>query len=171
MVSRRFTHSQIRLRLSSEDCSTALKWPIWITSYKENTDSLASEIAESLMFWLYRLGEYLKPILDDLSFIQFEIELVINKELRNGREFIVKSMKLTDVNIKWTIDAPKLQLHIPYEFMYLIARADNVGEKMLLKVAINGLVAYVHAAAGEINLTEEMVEKWSKLLCNLAMQK
>ena len=135
------------------------KMPIWITNYQKDTDLLAPEIAEALLFWLYRLEPFLSPELNKQNFVQFEIELIIDERMLNGNEFIVKTVEPTSVEIAISIDPPKLQVHIPYDFMYLTGRTDNIGEKMLVKAAINGLINYIKEAGKNIELTAEQIDE------------
>lgn len=133
--------------------------PVWVTNYQANSNLLAPEIGEAIMFWLYRLAPELSPVFEELGFVQFEIELVINEQMLNGSEFIVKTVEPDEVNVYFAIEPPKLQLQVPYDLIYLMAKPDNAGEKMLVKAVLNGLVAYVHAAGKEINLTSLAIEK------------
>nr|WP_199768697.1 SEC-C metal-binding domain-containing protein [Sphingobacterium sp. HMA12] len=135
------------------------RMPIWITNYQKDTDSLAPEIAEAILFWLYRLEPFLSPELNKQNFVQFEIELIIDERMLNGNEFIVKTVEPTSVEIATSIDPPKLQVYIPYDFMYLTGRSDNIGEKMLVKAALNGLVNYIREAGKEIKLTTEQIDE------------
>ncbi|MGF7073890.1 hypothetical protein [Mucilaginibacter sp. 3215] len=138
------------------DC---FKIPVWVTNYQADPELLVKEIADALMFWLFRLVDDLAPAIDEQKFVQFEMELIVDEQILNGREFIVKTVEPDDIAITTTIAAPKLQLHIPYEFIYLTARPDNTGEKMLVKAALNGLVDYIREAGGKINLTPQEIEE------------
>ncbi|MEO3402950.1 SEC-C domain-containing protein [Mucilaginibacter sp. CAU 1740] len=135
------------------------KIPIWVTNYQENSDLLAPEIGEAIMFWLYRLAPELSAALNDLRFVQFEVELVIDDQMLNGSEFLVKTVEPDAINISFAIEPPKLQLQVPYDLIYLMARPDNAGEKMLVKAVLNGLVEYIHAAGKEINLNAASIEQ------------
>jgi hypothetical protein len=135
------------------------KMPIWVTNYQKDTDLLAPEIAEALLFWLYRLEPLLSPELNKQNFVQFEIELIIDVRMLNGNEFIVKTVEPTSVEIVTSIVPPKMQVHIPYDFMYLTGRTDNIGEKMMVKAALNGLVNYIREAGKEIELTAEQIDE------------
>ncbi|MFC3560208.1 YecA family protein [Pedobacter jamesrossensis] len=134
------------------------KMPIWVTNYQKDTDLLAPEITEALLFWLYRLEPLLSPELNKQNIVQFEIELIIDERMLNGNEFIVKTVEPTSVEIVTSIVPPKIRVHIPYDFMYLTGRTDNIGEKMMVKAALNGLVNYIREAGKEIDLTAEQID-------------
>ena len=137
----------------------SFKMPIWITNYQENTNLLVNEVAEALMFWLYRSEEFLSPILEDLSLVQFEIELLVDENMFNGSEFIIKTVDPEAVIIEIRVNAPKIQISIPHEFIYLMARSDNEGEKMLLRAVLQGMVYYVNEAKREIKMNSEIIEQ------------
>ncbi|MGE6221195.1 YecA family protein [Nubsella zeaxanthinifaciens] len=134
------------------------KMPIWVTNYQKDPNLLASEIAEALLFWLYRLEPHLSPELNKHSLVQLELELIIDEGLLNGNTFVIKTVEPSDVKITTSIVPPKLRLHIPYDFMYLTGRTDNIGEKMLVKAALHGLIDYFGKAGKEFVLTAEQIE-------------
>lgn len=134
------------------------KMPIWITNYQKDGGLLVSEFAEAIMFWLFRLQSDLVDYINSHDLIQFEIELIIDEKFINGVEFEIKDIEPESVEFNITIAPPKIQIFVPTNFLYLIARNDNLGEKMLVKAVLKGIVQYITAAGKQILLTDEDID-------------
>lgn len=133
------------------------KMPIWITNYaNQQNNSFSKFVCEGVAFWLHRLNEHLKPIFESLHFIQFEIEIIVNKSTSTGVEIVQIDDDAILIEIK--IEAPRIRLFIPAEFMQLVRRSDNYADKLLMKAVLNGIIEYVKEAKGIVLLTAETVE-------------
>lgn len=137
------------------------KMPIWVTNYQShNTDesTQAEPICEAVAYWLQRMEKSLKPVLDSFGFFQFEIEIVISEDLLKAEDYEIKDVPKESVIISVKIDAPKIKLHIPYDFLYMARRPDNTADKLLMKAALKGIVNYVTEAGKLIDLADEQIE-------------
>lgn len=133
------------------------KMPIWITNYADQeNNSFSKFVCEGVAFWLHKLKEYLRPIFEALHFIQFEIEVIVDKNTSTGIE---KTQIVVDaISIEIKIEAPRIQLYVPAEFMQLVRRSDNYADKLLMEAVLNGIIEYVKEAKGTYLLTEGTVE-------------
>ncbi len=149
-------HSDFRLVIES------YKMPIWITNYqskKINDSTWAHYMCEAAAFWLHKMQADLSEIINELSLIQFEIEIILDAGLLTEEEFIIKEIDTNNVEIAMEIDAPKVKLHIPYEFLYVVCLADNSADKLLMRAVLNGIIMYVQASGRSINLNSEQAKQ------------
>lgn len=138
------------------------KMPIWINNYhtpEKDEESLPKYLCEGVAFWLHKMKDSLTPILESLTFIQFEIEIVIDEKLNTIQEYDEAEQDIEKVAIEIKIDAPKIKIFIPFEFMYLVRRSDNYADKLLMKAVLNGLVKYVDEAKDTILLTDNFINE------------
>jgi hypothetical protein len=142
------------------------KMPIWVInrySAESGSSDFAKSISEGIAFWLHKMREDIKPVLDSLNFIQFEIEAVVDERLQRKVEFKEEELNSIEANLGFEIQPPTIQIYIPYGFLVLVRRADNYADKLLMLTVIEGLVAYVKEAKDRILITkqgiQEMVEK------------
>lgn len=138
------------------------KMPIWVTNYQIDSateSTWAEPICEAVAYWFQRMEEALKPILNSFGFFQFEIEIVISEDLLKAEEYEIKDVSKDSILISVEIDAPKIKLHIPYDFLYMVRLADNTADKLLMKAALKGIVSYVTEAGKSIDLTDDRIER------------
>jgi hypothetical protein len=138
------------------------KMPIWVTNYQaDNSEesTWAEPICEAVAYWLQRTEERLKPIINVFRFFQFEIEIVVSEELLRAKEYEVKEIDIENVSLDIEIDAPKIKLHIPFDFLYIVRLPNNNADKLLMKAALKGIAKYVVESGKEIDLTEEQIEE------------
>jgi hypothetical protein len=135
------------------------RMPVWVCNEQVPVgDSWAHDICEAVIYWLYKMGDDLSGKLKDLSLIQFLIQIEVDSSLLKGGDFIVKSIDTDSVKIVVDIVPPKIFLKIPYDFLYVAGRADNLADQMLLKAALNGIVDYAAAAGHPINLSAAEID-------------
>ncbi len=138
------------------------KMPIWVTNYqkeKGKDTSFAKIICEAIAYWMKRMEPLLKPILEPLKFIQLELEVVVNEKLLNDTEFEIKEVDFKSIFITSEISAPRIRMHIPYEFLYLVRNPNNEADKFLVRGALQGVVAYSTEAKKTIELSEERISE------------
>lgn len=142
------------------------KMPIWVInrySEERGSSAFAKSICEGTAFWLHKMRDDLKPVLDALTFIQFEIEAVVDERLQRMVEFNEEELNAKEANLGINIQPSTIQIHIPFEFFFLVRRADNYADKLLMLAVLKGLIAYVKEAKDKILITEQdaeaMVEK------------
>lgn len=70
-----------------------------------------------------------------------------------AEKFIIQEIDTDSVEITIEIDAPKIKLHIPYDFLYVVWLADNSADKLLMTAVLNGIIQYVQASGRSINLS------------------
>ena len=144
-------------RIVIEDYS----FPIWVTNYQRenNEDNTWGEIiCEAIAYWLQKMSAPLKEVFAAITLIQFEIEIVIDHGLLEAREFEIKEVSSSTVIIKTEVTPPKLRLHIPFDFMYLVRNPDNEADKILLRAALKGIGEYTSEAGKPINLSDKKIE-------------
>ena len=136
--------------------------PIWITHYPstQGTDpTWAKYVCEGIAFWLFRMKEYLQPVLQPLTFIQFEIEVIVDEELLNASQYEEKEVLPEDITITLQVEAPRIQVGVPFDFLYLVRRADNAADKVLMTAVLKGLRLYVQTAGSDIDLPDESIQQ------------
>lgn len=121
------------------------KMPIWITSpqTKAGKESWASYACEAVAFWLNRMAVPLAPYLDEQSLIQFEVEVTVADELMNAKQFEIKEVDTNSLRLGVEINAPRIRISIPFEYLYAVMRPDNLADKMLMESVLEGIVAYI----------------------------
>jgi len=137
------------------------KLPIWITNYQSNQEkdvTLAKHICEAIAYWLQKMELFLEPILDKSRLVQLEIEVIIDKALLEAKEYEIKDVPKENISIDFKVDAPKVKLYIPFDFLYLIRLPDNSADKLLLEAALKGILAYTSEAGKPIDLSEEKIK-------------
>ena len=138
------------------------KMPIWVTNYQSQNKSyrgLTEPICEAVAYWLQRMETALKSHLEPLKAVQFEIEIVVDETLLKIREYEIKDIPKDSVFVAIEINAPKIKLHIPYDFLYIIRLPDNSADKLLMKAVLKGIVAYTTEAGKPVDLTEEQINQ------------
>lgn len=128
------------------------KMPIWITSIIDNNE-WAKFTCEGIAFWLNKMGTVLSPVLNKLTYLQFEFNIIIDKKLKQQIEFENVEIDITTVKFKIDIKPPVIEIFVPYEFLYLVQRKDNLADKTLMKTVLDGLAAYLVEARQEVILT------------------
>lgn len=95
------------------------KMPVWITSNQSNakSESFGSYISEAVAFWLNKMEAELAPFLNKQSFIQFELDIVLDEKLIKAEEFEIKNFIVDEIRIGCEVKAPVIQLSIPFEFI------------------------------------------------------
>jgi hypothetical protein len=134
--------------------------PIWVSnnqSTAEATDNWSHSICEAVCFWLYQMRDELNEVMAKVKFIQFEIELVLDQDLLEKDEYIKQSVDLNLIEIKRNVAPPKIQLHIPYYFMYLVMLPDNRADRLLMEAVLKGLLEYTTGAGHPLILTNERI--------------
>ncbi|MEO6729657.1 MAG: SEC-C domain-containing protein [Ferruginibacter sp.] len=128
------------------------KMPIWITSIIDDNE-WAKFTCEGIAFWLNKMETVLSPVLNKLTYLQFEFNIIIDKKLRQQIEFENVEIDITAVKFKIDIKPPIIEIFVPYEFLYLVQRRDNLSDKTLMKTVLEGLVSYLVEARQEVILT------------------
>ena len=138
------------------------KMPIWITNYQNEIDvnGWASHACEAVAFWLHKMQKHLSPILNMLGFIQFELEIIVDKKLLTSDEYEIKDFPLEQIEIKIEIVPLRIKLNIPFEILYLIKLPNNEADKRLMKAALHSIKKYVEEASGkESELSEGIINE------------
>lgn len=137
------------------------KMPIWITNNqtKVNKESLATFACEAIAFWLNKMKDLLTPFFNKQGFIQFEIEIVVDQKLLDAEEFEIKEVKPENIKLDCEVVAPTIKLTIPFEFLYAIRLPDNTADKILMRVALNGLALYIQTAGKTTELNETIINE------------
>lgn len=149
-------HRDFRLAIES------YKMPIWITNYqskKASESTWAHYLCEAVAFWLHKMQQDLAEPINELTLVQFEIEIILDEGLLTAEEFTIKEVDAKSVEIRIEIDAPKIRLHIPYEFLYVVRLADNSADKLLMKAVLSGIIQYTAASKRAINLSNEQANQ------------
>jgi hypothetical protein len=136
------------------------KMPIWITnihpSQKDN-ETWSKILCEGVAFWLIKMQAELKEILATVTLIQFEIEIITASNLNTNLLFKETDPDIEKITIDIKIEAPRIQITIPFDFMFLVRRPDNYADKALMKAILNGIVLYVKEAKGTILLDTALI--------------
>lgn len=135
-------------------------FPIWVTNYQaEVTEDItwAKIICEAIAYWLQKMAYSLKKIFETVTLVQFEIEVVIDQKLLEANDYEIKDVTPETIQIRIEIAAPKIKLHIPFDFMYLVRNPDNSADKVLLKAALKGIIEYTTEAGKPIDLSEDKI--------------
>jgi hypothetical protein len=142
------------------------RMPVWVTNYqakKKGDSSWAHHICEATAFWLMKMESHLKPALENISLVQLEIEIIVDENLLQAENFEIKDMPIDAIEITIEIDAPKIKLKIPFEFLYAVRLADNTADKLLMRAALQGIVSYIEEAGKkidfDINRIGEIIEE------------
>lgn len=149
-------HGDFRLVIES------YKMPIWITNYqskKTSETTWAHYLCEAVAFWLHKMKQDLAQSINELTLVQFEIEIILDVGLLKAEEFTVKEVDTDSVEIRIEIDAPRIRLHIPYEFLYVVWLADNSADKLLMRAVLHGIIQYTEASKREVNLSREQANQ------------
>ncbi len=135
--------------------------PIWVVNQQKlaERNGWAEILCESVAFWLHKMKEHLSAVLDALTFVAFEIDIVLEDRLLTTSEYERKSVEPVSVKINCTVDAPRIKIEVPFDFIYLVKRPDNIADKMLMEAVLNGLVLYVHTAKGRILLDQVEINR------------
>lgn len=138
------------------------KMPFWITNYqakKRGDASWANHICEAIAFWFMKMEKHLKPVLENISLVQMEIEIIVEEKLMEAENFEIKDVPADAINIATEIDAPKIKLKIPFDFLYAVRLADNTADKLLMRAALQGIVNYIKEAGKIIDLDKKKIEE------------
>jgi hypothetical protein len=135
------------------------KMPIWITSgqSKAKGESMGGFICEAVAFWLNKMQRTLTLFLDKQSFIQFELDIVLDEKLLEAEEFEIIDFNIEYIKIACEVVAPVIKLTIPFEFIYAIFLPDNTADKILMTAVLNGIELYIKTAGKDTELTDETV--------------
>lgn len=132
------------------------KMPVWITAEVEDNE-WAKFSCEGVAFWLNRMAAELSSVFDKLTFLQFEFKFIIDKSLRQTIEFKTAYPKNFSVDFKIVINAPVIEITVPFEFLYLVQRKDNAADKTIMKAVLDGFVLYVAEASKKTLLSSEEI--------------
>lgn len=138
------------------------KMPVWITNYqakKRGDTSWAHHICEAIAFWFMKMEKHLKPALENVSLVQMEIEVIVDKNLLEAENFEIKDVPVDAINIDIKVDAPKIKLIIPFDFLYAVRLADNTADKLLMRSALQGIIDYIEEAGKTIDLDESKIKE------------
>jgi len=137
------------------------KMPIWITSRqtRRNQSTWGAFACDAVAFWLYKMEPLLRPYLEKIGIIQFEINLVVDERLLGAKEYEVKSVATEDVLIDVKIIAPRIDIFVPFEFIYPLQSPDNVADKLLISAVLKGLNKYVEASGHSLGLDKQRIEE------------
>lgn len=134
--------------------------PVWVSNYqKKAKDYWTADLCECVVYWLYKMRDDLAPLLAEVKLIHLEIELKIDVRLLKGRDFIVKTIDTAQVEVKSSVVPPRIVLDVPYDFMYVAGRADNLPDKLLVKAALNGMVAYIRDSGAKTALNQTEIDR------------
>jgi hypothetical protein len=133
--------------------------PIWIISKSKTPrkNNHLKYLCEGIAFWLYKMESYLRPILAILTFVQFDIDAVVEEHVESDLGFKKMDVHHEENIFKITINAPTIQISIPPQFLALVTRPDNVADKLLMKSVLHGLVKYVEEEKGQIVMSEAAI--------------
>ncbi|TDH18272.1 hypothetical protein EXU57_24010 [Segetibacter sp. 3557_3] len=137
------------------------KMPIWIInrySQEKGSSYFAKLICEGIAFWLQKMEIDLKPALETLSFVQYEVEAIVDERLQDLIQYEEAQANEQDVRLGITIEPPAIQIHIPYEFISLVRRTDNYADKLLMRTVLSGIMNYIKEAKDRVLLTEHDIE-------------
>jgi len=137
------------------------RMPIWVINYQAksmNNTTWADHACEAIAFWFQKLEPALQPIFESLSLMQFEIEVIADEKLLNGVDFEIKKVDFNSIEIRIEIEAPKIKLYIPYDFIYLIQASDNMADKKLMSAALHGIADYIRKAGKESSLNSDVID-------------
>jgi hypothetical protein len=135
------------------------KMPVWVGNHQQtNGDSWAKDMCEAVAYWLYKIRADLAGKLESLSLVQFDLQIEVDERLLKGGDFVVQAIDTDSVAIEVEVVAPKIILRVPYDFLYVAGRSDNLADQMLVKAALKGIVNYTEAAGRPISLAGAEIE-------------
>lgn len=143
----------------------SFKMPVWITSpqTKAGEKSWATYVCEAVAFWLNKMEPMLAPYLNKLRLVQFEIEIMVADELLNTEEFEIKEVDINNVKPDIKIEAPRIRVSLPFDYLYAVMLPDNRADKILMMSVLQGLVDYITASGNSTalntNIIDDIVEK------------
>ena len=135
------------------------RMPIWITSpqTKSSKESWATYACEAVAFWLNKMEPLLSPYVNEQKLIQFEIEIIAANELLNAEQFEIKEVDIAQVELGIEIDAPRIRISIPFDYLYVVMLPDNRADKILITAALQGVLKYIKASGNSTTLTEDLI--------------
>lgn len=135
------------------------KMPVWITSpqTKSGKESWATYACEAVAFWLNKMEPLLAPYLNKQRLIQFEIEIVVADELLNAEQFELKTVDVSQIKIGIEIDAPRIRIWIPFDYLYAVMLPDNRADKILMTAVLQGFVEYIKVSGNNSPLTNDLI--------------
>lgn len=137
------------------------KIPIWITcpQVTDEEENLSVYFCEAVAFWLNKMTDLLAPYINQQDFVSFEIEFDIDEKLLNGTEYELKTVEIDLINFTSEIKNAILRIKVPSDFLYAGISPDNIADKLLMKVVLNGLVNFIKAAGRTTELSSEIIEE------------
>ncbi len=140
------------------------KMPVWIInrySNKEDKEDWAKYLCEGIAFWLHKMKDHLQPVLEKLTLVQFEIEVIAESIHDVDPDPAVEETDqgIEDIELEIMIDVPRIQIIIPTSFINLVRRPDNYADKVLMKAVLDGIVKYVKEANDNIIITKEQIKE------------
>jgi hypothetical protein len=135
------------------------KMPIWIINQQAlaKKNGWAGFMCEAIAFWLHKMEKHLSNAINQLTFIAFELDLVVEDKLLTAQEYERKEVRMDEVEIKYTVEAPRMKIEIPFDFLYLIKHPNNSADRLLMKSVLNGLIKYVNTAGKTIALDQDQI--------------
>lgn len=137
------------------------KMPIWVvnrqSTYRE--ENWSTYVSEAVVFWLYKMQAKLSPFFAELSFVSFEFEIIVDENLVNAGEFEIKAIDVDSIELSLNFKPGKIEVHIPFDYIYAVAKSDNSADKILMRSILTGLVMYVRNAGKEIQLDESIINQ------------
>lgn len=143
------------------------KMPVWITSpqTKSEKESWAIFACEAIAFWLNKMEPLLASYINEQKLIQFEIEIEASDELLNAKQFEKKSVDVNQIKLGIKIEAQRILISIPFDYLYVVMLPDNRADKILMTAVLQGFVKYIRASGITTTLnTDRIVEIVEKTL-------
>ncbi|MCO5240538.1 MAG: SEC-C metal-binding domain-containing protein [Chitinophagaceae bacterium] len=137
------------------------KMPIWVINQqtKPSRESWGTYVCEAVAFWLNKMEPLLAPYLNKQTFIQFELEIVVDEQLMEARQFEIKSVPLEDIKLIIEINAPTIRIIMPFEYIYAVMLSDNRADRILMDAVLNGIVNYIKAAGTNTELNSDIIDE------------
>lgn len=136
------------------------KMPIWVCNYdtkEKKSTTWAEIICEAVAFWLQKMHTHLVGVLSVSTLVQFEIEILVDPSLENAIEYEIKDIDPESVVISVSVDAPKIKVAIPFEFLYLAKLPDNTADRMLMVAVLKGIRQYTTKGGKPITLSDTQI--------------
>ncbi len=137
------------------------KMPVWIITKqaKHDEENMATWVCEAIAFWLNKMESFLTPYINELRFVQFEIEVSVAEELLSDDLFEIKAVSVEDIKLDIKVVVPRISITVPAKYQYAVMRPDNIADKMLMKAVLQGVISYIQSAGGKTELNDNIIDK------------
>jgi hypothetical protein len=137
------------------------KMPVWITSpqTKAGKESLATYACEAVAFWFNKMESLLASYLNEQRLIQFEVEIIVAKELMKAEQFEIKDVDVNEIKLGVEIITPRIRVSMPFDYLCAVMLPDNRADKMLMRSVLQGIVDYIIASGKSTALNADIINR------------